>query len=217
MRSVEDSVKRRLVFIDDDKSELEAFREIVRGAYDYTTVHWPWESAKLLAGPKPDIFVSDLYLPSSDGDKTPTDADRDAAQNAAKQVAKDFSGVFADSSSTDKARLQKTMAAIVGAYAMLKLQWSVLGQSPDHGVAVLAKLKAQYPEVPFVFYSRKITPEDVILVLKVGAVDAIRKGALTKTEVLARLETAQGMYQRGDVQIIRGQRLNVNFTNIPNA
>jgi hypothetical protein len=51
-----------------------------------------------------------------------TDADRHAAENAAKQVAKDFSGVFADSSSTDKARLQKTMAAIVGAYAMLKLQ-----------------------------------------------------------------------------------------------
>jgi hypothetical protein len=32
---------RRLVFIDDDKSELEAFGEIVSGVYDYATVHWP--------------------------------------------------------------------------------------------------------------------------------------------------------------------------------
>jgi hypothetical protein len=38
---------RRLVFVDDDKSELEAFGQIVIGAYDYTAVHWPGESAKL--------------------------------------------------------------------------------------------------------------------------------------------------------------------------
>jgi DNA-binding NarL/FixJ family response regulator len=207
---------RRLVFIDDDKSELDAFREIVGSKYDYTTVHWPGESAKLLAGPKPDIFVSDLYLPSSDGDKTPTDAEKRSAENAAIQVGKDFTGLYADSTTADKARLQNTMRAIAGAYSMLKVQWSALGQSPDHGVAVLAKLKARYPDVPFVFYSRKITPEDVIRVLKAGAVDAIRKGALTNDEVLARLETAQAIYQRSDVQTVRAQGLNVNFASIPN-
>jgi DNA-binding NarL/FixJ family response regulator len=80
---------------------------------------------------------------------------------------------------------------------------------------VLAKVKAQYPDVPFVFYSRKITPEDVIRVLKAGAVDAIRKGALPNDEILARLETAQAIYQRGDVQTGRAHGLNVNFTSIP--
>ena len=50
------------------------------------------------------------------------------------------------------------MKIIADAYAMLKLQWSALGQSADYGVAVLAKVKTQYPEVPFDFYSRKITP-----------------------------------------------------------
>jgi DNA-binding NarL/FixJ family response regulator len=207
---------RRLVFIDDDNSELDGFREIVSGAYDYASVHWPGESSKLLAGPKPNIFVSDLYLPSSDGDKTPTDAERIAAENAAKQVGKAFSNLYADSMTTDKARLQKTMRAIAGAYAMLEMQWRALGQSPDYGVAVLAKVKAQYPDVPFVFYSRKIMPEDVIRVLKAGAVDAIRKDALTKAQVLARLETAQAIYQRGDVQTDRARGLNVNFTSIPN-
>jgi DNA-binding NarL/FixJ family response regulator len=58
-----------------------------------------------------------------------------------------------------------------------------LGQSPDHGVALLARLKVSHPAVPFVFYSRKITPEDVIRVLRAGAADAIRKGALEEEEV----------------------------------
>jgi DNA-binding response OmpR family regulator len=103
------------------------------------------------------------------------------------------------------------------AYAMLKLQWSVLGQSPDYGVAVFAKVKAQDPEVPFVFYSRKITPEDVIRVLKAGAFDAIRKDAFRNDELLVRLKTAQEICQRGDVQTIRAQGLNVNSTIVPKS
>jgi DNA-binding NarL/FixJ family response regulator len=58
-----------------------------------------------------------------------------------------------------------------------------LGQSPDHGVALLKKLKSRFPDVPFVFL-RKITPEDVIIrVLRAGAADAIRKSALEDEEV----------------------------------
>jgi len=183
---------RRLVFIDDDETELKAFRDIVGDSYQHDTVHWPKESAKLFGGPKPDIFVSDLYLPSSEGDRTPTDNDRQAAAKAAEAVGNKFLGLYAESAIDDKARLQKTMKAIGETYEMLKLQWTALGQSPDNGVALLGRIKAQYPDVPFVFYSRKITPEDVIRVLKAGAVDAIRKGALEKEDVLARLEAALG-------------------------
>lgn len=204
---------RRLVFIDDDETELSAFRDIAEGSYSYETIHWPRESAKLLRGPRPDIFVSDLYLPSSDGDRSPRDTDRQAAAKAAQNVGESFSALYADSSTDDKGRLQKTMKAIAAAYDMLKLQWSALGQSPDNGVALLEKVKAQFPEVPFVFYSRKITPEDVIRVLKAGAIDAIRKGALKKHEVLARLEAAQAICERRDIQNIKGQGLNVNLTN----
>jgi hypothetical protein len=97
-------------------------------------------------------------------------------------VAERFSKLYADSSLDDKARLQETMKAIADPYGMLRLQWSALGQSPDHGVALLTELKARYPEVPFVFYSRKITPEDGIRVLRAGAADAVRKGALKDEE-----------------------------------
>lgn len=182
---------RKLTFVDDDKSELDAFRRIVEGVYDCETVHWPRESDRLFAGSPPAIFVSDLYLPSEAGDRIPTSAERDGARKAAQEVGARFSNLYADESQDDKARLQETMKTISAAYAMLELQWSALGQSPDHGVALFAKVKRRYPEVPFVFYSRKITPEDVIRVLKAGAIDAIRKGALTDAQVLIRLEAAQ--------------------------
>jgi DNA-binding NarL/FixJ family response regulator len=206
---------RRLVFIDDDKTELNAFLGIVGGEYDCATVHWPPESAKLFSSPAPDIFVSDLYLPPFTGDTKPTTEQREEAARAAKKVAERFSGLYADSSLDDKARLQETMKAIADAYGMLSLQWSALGQSPDHGVALLTKLKARYPEVPFVFYSRKITPEDVIRVLRAGAADAIRKSALKDQEVLVRLATAQEIHRREDTQTIRARGLNVNATVVP--
>jgi DNA-binding NarL/FixJ family response regulator len=149
---------QRLVFIDDDKKELDDFRAVVVGVYDCTTVHWPNESEKLFSSPPPDIFVSDLYLPSASGAATPTPAQREEAEKAATKVGETFSVLYSDPSTDDKARLQRTMKAITDAYDMLKLQWSALGQSPDHGVALLAELKARYPDVPFVFYSRKHHP-----------------------------------------------------------
>ena len=171
---------RRLVFIDDDRTELAALREVTGSEYDFVSVHWPDEAAKLFSGPTPDIFVSDLYLPPASGDSVPTVVQREAAAVAAKQVAERFSSLFADTSIDDKGRLKATMETISAAHSVMDLQWTALGQSPDYGVALLTKLRALYPEAPFVFYSRKITPEDVTRVLKAGAVDAIRKGGAEK-------------------------------------
>ena len=67
---------RKLVFIDDDTTELDAFPGFVAGHYEYVTIHWPDESAKLFGMAAPDIFVSDLYLPPPTGDSVPTDAQR---------------------------------------------------------------------------------------------------------------------------------------------
>jgi DNA-binding NarL/FixJ family response regulator len=163
----------------------------------------------------PDIFASDLYLPSASGDATPTAAQREEAARAATKVGESFSGLYSDPSLDDKARLQKTMKAITDAYEVLRLQWSALGQSPDHGVALLVKLKSRFPDVPFVFYSRKITPEDVTRVLRAGAADAIRKGALGDEEVLARLTAVQEIHRRADARSIRAHGLNVNATVVP--
>jgi len=198
---------RRLVFIDDDKAELDGFRSVVKGEYDYMTVHWPYDSVKLLNMSAPNIFVSDLYLPAPTGDSAPTEAQRDEAAEQAVRVAEGFSRLYSNAL-TDKARLRETTRAIGDAYAMLRLQWTALGQSPDHGIALLKKVKSLYPDTPFVFYSRKITPEDVIRVLQAGAVDAIRKGALKNEEVLVRLAFAQEIYRRKDVH---GRNINVTL------
>ncbi len=205
----------RLVFVDDDKEDLRKFRKIVRGYYRCTTVHWPLQSKKLFSGPTPKILVSDLYLPSCNGDTTPTAAQREDAKRAAKRVSKQFSGLYSGPSVNHKARLRKTMDAIAEAYNLLKQQWSALGQSPGYGIALLMTWKAHHPKVPFVFYSRKITPEDVICVLQAGAVDAIRKGALENKEVLNRLALAQDIFQRKIVRRISARGLNANVTTIP--
>jgi DNA-binding NarL/FixJ family response regulator len=209
------SGNRRLVFIDDDPAELEAFGEIAGGDYDYTPVHWPAEWPKLLLPTPPEIFVSDLYLPPRGGDSVPAPADREAAAAAASRLAKRFAGLFARPFLDDKERLRETMTAISEAYGMLRLQWTALGQSPGHGIELLRELKTRWPETPFVFYSRKITPEDVIEVLKAGAVDAIRKGALPKEEVLARLAKAQEIHRSEDSRAIRARGFNVNATAVP--
>jgi DNA-binding NarL/FixJ family response regulator len=182
---------KRLIFIDDDKSELDEFGEIVGSTYDYVAVHWPSESSKLFGGPVPDIFVCDLYLSPESGDNEPTHAERKQAFGALNNVATHFSSLAANRDLGDKERLKKTMQCISEAYGALELQWASLGQSPSHGIALLSKLRKLYPSLPVVFYSRKITPEDVISVLKAGAVDAIRKGALQSEELLARLAFAQ--------------------------
>ena len=201
---------RRLVFIDDDETELDDFGRIVGGEYDYNTIHWPRESQKLFSGAAPDIFVSDLYLPPRSGDSTPTRVERDAAAKAAKQVAERFSALYVDPASNDKARLKTTMRIISAAFDLLELQWKALGQDPDHGVELLAQLKALHPSVPLVFYSRKITPKDVIRVLQAGAVDAIQKGALKNEEVLARLASAYEIWHRENLRSLRAQGLNTN-------
>ena len=202
---------RQLVFIDDDESELEDFRPIVAGHYECKTVLWPNESDELFRLSAPDIFVSDLYLPPVSGDGDPTQAQGEEGARRALEVARQFSDLYAVSSRDNKARLKATMAAILAGRHLLDHQWNALGQSPRHGIALLTELKTRYPNVPFVFYSRKITPEDVIEVLQAGAVDAIRKGVPEK-EVLERLANAQAIYRRGDLQEIKARGFNVNAT-----
>lgn len=124
-------------------------------------------------------------------DSEPTESQREEAIKSLNDVTARFSEAAANRNLSDKERLKKTMQAISEAYRALQLQSVALGQSPSHGIALLGRLRSLFPSVPVVFYSRKITPEDVIAVLQAGAVDAIRKGTLKPQELLARLKLAQ--------------------------
>lgn len=187
----------RLLFIDDDPVELESFREIVDGIHTCTTILWPEESKKLESEASPDLVVSDLYLPSGDGDSTPTAEQKKAIFALAIEASDDLRRVANDKINDGKTVLRAMMGAISTANEMLKRQWSAMGQSPSNGIAAMKRAHACYPGVPFVFYSRKITPEDVVKVLGEGANDAIRKGALTKEQVLSRLADAMSKGKAG--------------------
>jgi CheY-like chemotaxis protein len=91
-----------------------------------------------------------------------------------------------------------------------------MGQSPENGIRLLEFLRAhpRYRGAPVVFYSRKITPEDVVRVLKAGAVDAIRKG-FSKEQVLQRLTRAQEIYRSEGAEEALKLGLNVNATLSP--
>jgi DNA-binding NarL/FixJ family response regulator len=164
--------------------------------------------------PAPSIYVSDLYLPPPGPETVPTAAQRDEAKKAAETAGRRFSELYADPSWNDKRRLRATMDAITCARALLDQQWKALGQSPANGIELCRRVMERHPDVPFVFYSRKITPEDVIRVLHAGAVDAIRKGVDPAT-VRDRLENTQRVFSCEDVRGIRAQGLNVNVTIIP--
>jgi DNA-binding response OmpR family regulator len=187
----------RLVFIDDDKRELDEFGPLIEGEYTYTLIHWPNDREKLFSGQPPDLFVSDLYLPSADGDHKPTTEQIEEAASSAREIAHRLHNLYAggtqsvESIEFCKARLRDTMRLITYAYEeLLSRQWEAMGQSPNNGIALLQQVSERFSEVPFVFYSRKINSEDTIQVLKAGAVDAIRKGVDPK-ELLARLHDAQ--------------------------
>lgn len=188
-----------LVFVDDDEAERGAMQEIaIKGGYTYEPIAWPPMAggdpfAKLKASP-PDLFVLDLYLPPRDGSALERISSKQCAIQSimADRVAKRFSGLYeAPCSGREKRLLRDTMDCLVEARSLLDSQWAAMGQDPKHGIKLLQDLRGQFPDVPVVFYSRKITPENVIEVLQAGAVDAIRKGSLPDDRLLARLRRAR--------------------------
>src|SRR5713226_1291799 len=170
----------RLVFIDDDEEELEGFASLVAGEFDYVPLHWPRQKpSEATVGDAPALFVSDLYLPSSDHVEQVVDfsvAMLGAQSAMAEKVGTCFRNLFPGPRHA-KRRLRETMKCRLQGRQLLDLQWQGLHQSPEYGLELFRAIKnhPRYGAVPFIFYSRKITPEDVVAVLSAGATAAIRK------------------------------------------
>ncbi len=212
-------MKPTLLFVDDDEAERVAFRPIVEPEYEYVEVPWPpgrpfEEFISACRGGAPDIVVLDLYLPPEGGSAPETiTADELARQQAMMARAIDnLSRLYPNYKSKPKDLLRDTMRDLSKVRAVLDAQWQALGQSPDHGIALMQRLRARYPKVPVVFYSRKITPEDVTRVLAAGAADAIRKGVLTDENVRARLKRMREIYDSAEARGRHARGLNVNVT-----
>ncbi len=207
--------KDRLAFFDDDADELKAFGEIVRGRYQYDQYHWPRETVDAIQG-RPNIFVLDLYLPSEVGGESATiPAEKLVGQKMlAEGVEHCFSRLYLEFAHDAKRLLRETMSCLARGRHLLDAQWKALEQDPEHGIGLMKRIQHKFPGVPVVFYSRKITPQDVWCVLVAGAVDAIQKGALKDHQVLERLARAQEIYQLTQAEL-KAKALNVNVTILP--
>lgn len=108
--------------------ELDEFGSLIEGEYTYTLIHWPNDREKLFSGQPPDLFISDLYLPSADGDHKPNTEQIEEAASTAREIAHRFHNLYAggtqavESIELCKARLRHTMTLITYAYEELKVK-----------------------------------------------------------------------------------------------
>lgn len=56
-----------ILYLDDDATQLEVFRELFAGRYDVRTAATPAEARAVLAGCAPDIVISDQRMPEIEG------------------------------------------------------------------------------------------------------------------------------------------------------
>lgn len=215
-------MKPTLVFVEDDASERESLRQIVEREYEFVAIPWPLGRPiegviQERLGGSPEIIVLDLYLPPGDGSAPEDIATGELARQQVllRRITNDLTRLYPNYRSKPKDLLRDTVACLLGVRGVLDAQWLALGQSPDHGIALMQHLRARHPKAPVVFYSRKITPEDVIRVLQAGAADAIRKDALMPEEIRARLRRVREIYTSSNARELHARRLNVNITLSP--
>jgi DNA-binding NarL/FixJ family response regulator len=209
-------MKGRLFFVDDDQTEIDMIRPLVEADFYFEGRPWPFaRPLRDAIGRAPDIFVLDLYLPPAKGPIPEDMPDEEMAmqQALAQRVSQDFSALYLNyEPKGGKKLLQRTMACLTNGRGLLDRQWTALRQSPKNGIALMNALRKLYPNVPVVFYSRKITPADVVNVLRAGAFDAIQKGSLTDKKLCARLESDIALSRSQEARQARQRGHNFNLT-----
>ena len=183
------NARHHIVFIEDDEAEMATFGRLYEGDQFELTglcIQTPRSVlpplAQALGDRVPDLFVLDLFFPSvSDppGGFTPDTVDDARARlTRVLRAAEELEGMFLDDSAlakNDKELLRAGSELVYWSQRMLRYWCDVLGQSPSGGIALLLLLRAKYPGVPVVFYSRKAIVADVKAALAAGAVDVLIK------------------------------------------
>lgn len=175
-------MKQLLVFVDDDPTEVDVFLDLYEDdRIEIVPVHAPSSPEALpqikdmLAGRQPDMFVLDMFLPTSQN--APTALPQAAIESGMVELRKLRQSIVEIETMTrnGKELLRHTQGLVARTEALVKAWCEKLGQSPQGGIALLQELDTLYPNAPKVFYSRKATVEDVKLALAAGALDVIRK------------------------------------------
>lgn len=181
--------KRRIVFVDDDPTEVATFMRLYHGSQFEVipvTAGNPHDGLKsvveALGESRPSLFVLDLYFPRSRdvptgfGGLSEEDLQSITSGVGETRQAVDSLDALIKQAPDDGQRLLKEAHAVVHRSRELLDRWChELGQSPQGGLDLLKALQGKYPNVPAVFYSRKATLRDAKQAFAAGALDVVSK------------------------------------------
>lgn len=149
--------KPKLCVVDDDPQEIRRFRETMSSRYVIgagTSLNDALEDLRRQGHRSPDLYVLDLYYPQQGG-STPSQLQQLAQARSKLLVAQaDFSSLLTS-----------------------------LGQTAQGGFRLADRLARFGRREPFVFFTRKATPEDVVHGLDIGALRVIKKPDPTAEEM----------------------------------
>lgn len=154
-------MKNRLAFIDDDAEfEIPLFVEVFGQNFDViadTTFEDCAARIEARGNWRPELFVLDLYFPYAAPDER--------AIAALAESPLDLPD--------DRAGLRQAHANHVAAKTRLAAVLEAWRQGPDGGLELATRVRARYPDVPMVFYSRKANTEDALRCLAEDGVFAV--------------------------------------------
>jgi CheY-like chemotaxis protein len=159
-------MKSKVCFIDDDnKFEIPLFEKMFSEEFDLVTAtSFPdcCDKIRRLRDWVPDIFVLDLYFPKPS--ETP---DRGLIRTLEKSPLQ---------LPPDGAEVRQCYLNYLDAKNRLSAVLNAWKQSADGGIELAKLVRAEFPNIPIVFYSRKALSEDVLRCMKEeGVCDVIAK------------------------------------------
>lgn len=141
--------KKSICFIDDDPHEIRRFRDNLGKDFIIgagTSISDAMNELESHGQKKPDLFVLDLYYPK---DSRPTPKQLQILNRERKEFLK------------AEAKFRKALAD--------------LNQSSDGGLDLVKTIRKKYGHIPYVFFTRKGTLDDAIMVLERGAMKVMKK------------------------------------------
>jgi len=153
----------RVCFIDDDdRFEIPLFRKVFGGDFDLITAT-TWGRCRQQIRQRdtfdPQLFILDMHLPYRRPDN-----------GKVKRLARKPLQLRGDQGQLRQAFINHTLAD-----DRLRELIRAHGQGFQGGLRLMRTIKASYPQVPVVFYTRKATLAEAILAIAAGAADVVRK------------------------------------------
>lgn len=180
---------KHICFVDDDQDEIATFERLYDGSVFTVTSVLAQNSANALSqinrtfkDASPDLFVLDLYFPSSGDSSTGFDQLTSSEFTIVTQgldriteSLETLKEIVETTPDKDKLLLRQAHAVVQRSRNLLDDWCKQLNQSPQGGFQIIRGLNLAFPKILKVFYSRKATLRDAKEALAEGAFDVLSK------------------------------------------